>query len=102
MFKKETVNFSKFFPETANYFVVKGEGKDADNFWVDLKIGDGDTTVNFYLNDYFEKQSIQYLKALRDAIDKALEFNDKMLSKKEVAAKPAKATATKKKATTTK
>jgi hypothetical protein len=84
--KKEKVNFSKFFPSSTSYVVLEGYAKGSDDFDVTLKMGDGSNQFTVFTTDWY-KDGDAVLKAMREAIDKALEFQDKA-AKMGKAAKP--------------
>ena len=77
--KKETLKFSKFFPESTSFVSVSGSASGSDNFNVDVKIGDGSNTISIFTTDWFRDDSLQTLKAIQEGITKAIEFQQNAL-----------------------
>jgi hypothetical protein len=76
----EKVSFSKFFPDTQSFVVVKGMAKGLDDFWMQLDIGDGVEKASFNITEYNRKQSVEMLKAMQKAIQESLEFFESAMS----------------------
>lgn len=77
--KKEKLSFNKFFPESTSFIVLDGFAKGSDDFDVTLKVGDGNNTVTLFTTDWY-KDGKTMLKALQDAVNKAVEFQEKALN----------------------
>lgn len=108
--KKEKLNFSKFFPESTSYVVLEGYAKGSDDYDVTLKIGDGGERITLFTTDWYKDDKM--LKALQEAVQKALDFQQKAMKMAKVdldipefdfpVVKAKRATAPKKKAATKK
>ena len=77
--KSEKLNFSKFFPDSTSFVSVSGSALGADDFSVNVKIGDGDSAVSIFTSDWFKDDSLATLKAIQEGVTKAIEFQQKAL-----------------------
>ena len=106
----EKVSFSKFFPKTQEYIVLRGDAKSPQDFDLTIDIGDGDNKASFYFGPWATVSQVDMLKTMRDTMQQALEFYEKALNlpsikhvpktwpfETKVAQKPAKKPAAKKK-----
>lgn len=82
--KKEKLSFSKFFPESTSYVVLEGYAKGSDDFDITLKVGDGGEHITLFATDWYNKNGM--LKAVKEAVDKALEFQEKAIKMAKVEA----------------
>lgn len=73
--KKQKLNFNKFFPESTTFVVLEGYAKGSDDYDVTLRLGDGSNNVTLFTTDWY-KDGNAVLKALKDAVDKAIEFQE--------------------------
>jgi hypothetical protein len=77
--KSEKLNFSKFFPESTSFVSVSGSAIAADDFSINVKIGDGDSAVSIYASEWFKDDALAHLKAIQEGIQKAIDFHQKAL-----------------------
>lgn len=76
---KEKVSFSKFFPGTQQYVVIRGTAKSPTDFDLSVDIGDGTEKTSFYLDPWHGKDSMDMMKAMRDAMQEAIQFYEKAM-----------------------
>ena len=100
---KEKVSFNKFFPEDNQFVNLQGNYWDHDNWEVNVTINGGSRDqVYFWVTDY-DKNADAFLNELATAVSKAQDAIAKYRARAKVetaaakVAKPAKATAKKKK-----
>lgn len=75
----EKVNFSKFFPDTQQFIVVKGHAKSPEDFDLTFSFGDGLNTSNLFLHPFGPKDNAGMLRAMRDSLQRALDFYESVL-----------------------
>ena len=75
----EKVNFSKFFPTSQQFVVIKGTAKSPTDFNMSVDIGDGVEKASFYVDQFGYKDNLNMMKAMRDAMQQALEFYEKAM-----------------------
>lgn len=76
---QEKVSFAKFFPTSQQFVVIRGEAKSPTDFNMSIDIGDGNDKASFYFDPYGYKDNLNMMKAMRDAMQQALEFYEKTL-----------------------
>ena len=76
---QEKVSFAKFFPTSQQFIVIKGEAKSPTDFNMSIDIGDGEDKASFYFDPYGYKDNINMMRAMRDAMQQALEFYEKTM-----------------------
>jgi hypothetical protein len=76
----ERVSFSKFFPRNQNFIVISGEAKSPDDFWLSVDIGDGHDKASFTFTDWNQKNSMDLLRSMQEAMQEALKFYEKALN----------------------
>jgi hypothetical protein len=87
--KKQTVNFSKFFPESDAFVTLKGSfNPQADSVFddkldIDLTIQSSlDRSVNLYSWGLRKADTLNQLKAIHEATGKAIKFYEDIITKK--------------------
>lgn len=75
----EKVSFSKFFPGTQEYVVLRGIATSPTDFDLTLDIGDGENKARFYIGPWSEKSSVDMLRVMRDSMQQALDFYETAL-----------------------
>jgi hypothetical protein len=78
--KAEKLNFSKFFPDSTAFISVNGSALGADDFNINVKIGDGDEAISIFASDWFKDDALAQLKAIQEGVQKAIDFHQKVLS----------------------
>lgn len=76
---KEKVSFSKFFPNSQQFVVIEGKASSPDDFSINIDIGDGSEKASFYIDNHYFKDGAAMLRAMRDAMQKSLEFYEKAM-----------------------
>ena len=76
---KEKVAFSKFFPHSQQFVVVEGKATSPSDFSINIDIGDGSEKTSFYIDSDYFKDNAAMLRAMRDAMQRGLEFYEKAM-----------------------
>lgn len=87
--KKNKINFNKFFPQINGFITVEGKQTTAEEWDLSVVLQNGTGHhINIWASDWLGTgHEVLYLKALKEAVDKSIQFVEKCQAEKKAAKK---------------